>query len=248
MPKIEKNKKYPSFTLLEMLVVMIVLIILTALTFSSFSGLRDTISLNEDILNLEQDLRYAQRSAMFLDRDVDERWIYGIGIDFSKMNSDKEYNFFKWCSPYEEYGNVRTTSPIPDYDPSQPWGMTNAHMPVASKYATSECDYYSVSSNLIEMLGDGGGHITKNMDIDTGVLIDTVVSVNPEYILFEAVSGRTFLYDGNGNVLNYSDGDLVSNPTDFVIDISSPNTKVTKRVAIGNISGKLTVESIDYEE
>ena len=94
------QNRYFAYTLVEMLVVISIFVIISAIGFSSFYGLRDAISLNEETLSLEQDIRYAQRAALFLERKVTDRWIYGIGIDFSKVESTRKYTLFKWCSEF----------------------------------------------------------------------------------------------------------------------------------------------------
>jgi len=66
----------------------------------------------------------------------------------------------------------------------------------------------------------------------------------PVYVLFEAVSGRMFLYDAVGNIVNYSNsGEMVVSPVDFLVEITAPSTRRKKSIQIGNISGKMSLES-----
>ena len=97
-------KKYSAYSLLELLLVLAMLGIFGAMAFGTFNGLENTVKMNEYMLSLEQDIRTTQRAAMLLERDTDERWLYGIGIDFSSTETDGTYKKFKWCSEYSDYG------------------------------------------------------------------------------------------------------------------------------------------------
>jgi hypothetical protein len=90
--------------------------------------------------------------------------------------------------------------------------------------------------------------ITENFEVvipgSTDVTGD--LAGKPVYVLFEAVSGRMFMYDESGLIVNYaSDGTIISTPTNFIFEIRSLNTGVVKTISVQNIAGKLTIESDD---
>jgi len=137
-----KNKKYSAYTLMELLVVMSIFMIFGTMSLGSFTGLQNTVKINEYMLNMEQNIRLVQRSAMLLERSVHERWIYGLGVDFTQTAVDGtvgQYEVFKWCSPFNDYGDVRTTSDFPDYDPGLgAITVDNGGLPVA-QYLNTDC-------------------------------------------------------------------------------------------------------------
>jgi prepilin-type N-terminal cleavage/methylation domain-containing protein len=95
-----------GFYLVEVLVVMAILGLLMAIGWAGFYGMRKTMILNQNMETLRGNISYAQRSAMLLDRSEDEIWITGIGIDLSRLETDREYTVFKWCGAgdfYEEF-------------------------------------------------------------------------------------------------------------------------------------------------
>lgn len=114
-----KKNNYSAFTLIELLIVMSILVIIGGMSFAAYQRMQVTIRLNEYVNTLEQDIRNVQREAMLLRKDKDEAWMYGMGMDLTKIGKDQErgkYSTFKWCSGFKEYGDPRTTSDIPGYD------------------------------------------------------------------------------------------------------------------------------------
>lgn len=240
------NKYYKAYTLIEMLVVMSIFIVIGAIGFSAFYGMRDSLSMNEDILTLQQDFRYAQRSTMFLERTPQERWIYGIGVDLSTIQSDNTYKLFKWCSPFIDYGDIRTKTKLPHYLTTLDVGLVNANLPVSGKYSNSNCDEGVNVSEIIRIEKFGLSKISDSFKITLPSSNDASGDVGnaPVYILFESVSGRAFFYDSSGRLVNYTNtAQLVSNPVDLQIYIESSRTKVRRIVTIGNISGKINVQT-----
>jgi len=251
---LELNKKnsYQAYTLLELLVVMGIIVILASLSFASFGGLQNTIKMNEYSLTLEQDIRSVQRAAMLLERDPDERWLYGLGIDFSSMNVDNKYKVFKWCSTFDTYGDVKTTSLFPNYDPSGSLkigdtvdGEKNAYIPIPtdSSYFASYCD----SSATLSHLRSVPGYDSSATPPKSAITISSIDGLTPAYILFEAVSGKTFFYGANGQLLNYqADGELSVSPKAFEITITPESTtsKIHKLV-ISNLSGKISTSIVE---
>lgn len=119
--KKKNSDLYKGFTLVEMLIVMAIFMVLFGMGIAAFSGLRNTVLVNENSQNLQQDIRWAQRAAILLKRESDEKWLYGVGIDLRNIAIDGNYTVFKWCSPFNEYadGNNYTSSDFPNYDPEE---------------------------------------------------------------------------------------------------------------------------------
>lgn len=222
-----------------MLVVMAIIVILGGMTFSAFDGLQNTVKMNEYVLNLEQDIRNVQRASMLLQRDSGERWIYGLGIDFSNVTEDGEYRTFKWCSPYSDYGDIRTKSKLPAYNPSMFIDDTNAHLPdfTEDTYTSSTCPMAEPESEVKNLSGYVGS--TKPPKGVINIIGTEESEVN--YVLFESVSGRTFFYNIDGDLLNYtSNGDSIENPVNFELELTPSGKGANRKIVITNLSGKIT--------
>jgi len=259
--KTKTIKKYNAFTLVEMLVVMTIMMVLTAMSVASFGGLHSSIVLNEGSTNIQQVLRNAQRSAMLLKRDMDERWIYGIGVDFSTIEEDGHYKTFKWCSPFQEYGNPSgilpsfyATSKFPNYNPDILLNEQNGVLPVAlhSEVWVEDCMGMSPFFRPEGVFAEIKSEITEVVEEPTLIEIPAITDGRKiTYVVFESISGRAFLYNKSGVLLNYdSDGDIVSNPDDFVIFLSTHDKSRLLEVSVSNISGKISLEHVskDAEE
>jgi type II secretory pathway pseudopilin PulG len=241
MTVLGSTKKYPAFTLLEMLLVISILTTFGTLTASAFSGLQSAVRMDQETEDIGQDIRNLQRASILLERNSNEKWLYGLGIDFSKYEETGEYTYFKWCSQYDEYGNKQTRSEIPGYDEDNALSETNGFLPVP------------ISSDTECTVGDGAIS-SKLIKYETGYTNLTDESLNPrlvsnrdiKYIVFEAVSGRAFFYDGQGTLVNYDTlGSLVASPSDFRIELKSKNA--TKVISVRNLSGKVSIEEEDDE-
>lgn len=238
MKKTIFRNKYEAYTLLELLVVISIILILGAMSLSAFGGLQNTIRMNEYMLNLEQDVRNVQRGAMLLQRNPNENWIYGLGLDMSQVTEDGYYRMFKWCTSFSDYGDITTRSPIPGYDPALPFGgeSRNGYLPniEENEFALSRCSQDIVESNgAIRSLQGYSSPIKP----PAGVIEANEVG----YILFESVSGRAFFYDLGGNLLNYDiDGNLIGdNIVDFEIEVIPSGKGSTRRFTVKNLSGKI---------
>jgi type II secretory pathway pseudopilin PulG len=240
MKKLPRIKRYKAYTLLEMLIVLTLFIILSALGMSAFEGFRDTISLNEDIDKLKQTVRSAQRSALFLERGSNERWLYGIGIDFTQLDNNGTYRLFKWCAPFNEYGDIRSKQSVPHFIPTSALGPSNGNLPTMYSPSTS-CLKDEGTSEKIRLQGSVDIEIGSNF---VPTILESGSATTPAYVLFESVSGKAFFYNAaQGLVLNYSsNGTLVSNPNNLVIEVRAPNTGRLKTITIYNISGRVKVE------
>ncbi|MBI2356512.1 prepilin-type N-terminal cleavage/methylation domain-containing protein [Candidatus Dojkabacteria bacterium] len=244
--KLPKYKSYKAFTLLEMLVVLVIFIVLSALSMAGFNGFRDTISLNQDIDRMKQDIRGAQRAALFLERKNDERWLYGIGIDFTQLDNDGSYRLFKWCAQFDNYGDIRSKQNVPNFDPNFNLSQLNSNLGLSPlPYSSQNCEQGIAVSEIVRL--------NNNIDFSIGSNFQATLPEDnrvtghfagvPAYLLFEAVSGKAFFYDINGYLVNYSStGELVSSPINFVIEVRAPNTSRLKTITIFNISGKVKVE------
>ena len=248
MKFLKDKNKYPAYTLLEMLVVMSIFIILGGMTFSSFDGLQNTIKMNEYMLNLEQDIRNVQRSAMLLQRSSGEKWIYGLGIDFSDMGEDGVYKVFKWCSPYEDYGdNVATKSNVPAYNSSISGGeigFSNGYLPVGEIPTLNFCNLGVIDGE------DQTGYLRTIAGYDRSITLPKSQIIlgngdasDAKYILFESVSGRAFFYDSVGALKNYvAGGKIIDDPNailDFKITITPLGKGSTRDLSVRNLSGKI---------
>lgn len=212
------------------------------MTFSSFDGLQNTIKMNEYMLSLEQDVRSVQRSAMLLQRNADEKWLYGLGIDFSDMGEDGVYKVFKWCSPYNDYGDIATKSDLPAFNPSTAVGYNNGDIPTE----------LSISSICGAEVLEQRGALRVQPGYDrTITLPKSEISFQGEgsdpsrarYVLFESVSGRAFFYDINGSIINYtSEGKLIEETESiesFDLVIKPQGRGSTRKLSIRPLSGKI---------
>ena len=232
MCKEGKVRKYPGFTLLEMLAVLAILTILGSVTISSFSGLEKSVKVTQEVLNISQDIRNLQRSAMLLEREVDESWLYGLGIDFSEYESTGRYVFFKWCSIYSGYGAKETRGELPDFDDEYPVAPGNGHLPRGHWEDECSVDNMLPSSYLVEW--------KKGTPTLTDTKLNPTLGNDISYILFESVSGRSFFYDSDGELVNYdSSGELVASPINFELGISSG--AIDNGVSVNHLSGNVNI-------
>lgn len=231
-----------------MLVVMSILIIFMGMSFSSFGGLQNTIKMNEYVLTLEQNVVNIQRAAMLLARGADENWIYGLGIDFSNVKTDGKYRAFKWCSPFEDYGDITTKSYIPGFNPSYTIGTalgfgTNGYLPTvtSSTYNYSICNDVGKSS-LVGL----SGYETSLTPPSGAINLHTYNGKEIRYVLFESVSGRTFFYDSDGKVINYDlNGNPLPDPINWEVIINPTSGGNTKSIVIENLSGRVTSSNVE---
>ena len=225
--------KYKGFTLIEMLIVMVIFIALLGLTISSFLGLRTTIQLNQSVQTMQQNFRYAQRSALLLKRDPGENWLYGIGIDLSDIQSERAYRLFKWCTPYRRYGAEATSSRFPAWIDDGSDFTTNGILPTTAgnelwyghltQPDVEDCSDSSVTSvntnreaMVVPMKVQGSGFVTGDSDDPSRVAVNNFEDPlqiglqpahatygRPTYILFESVTGNMYFYNQDGELMNY---------------------------------------------
>lgn len=218
------------------------------MSFSSFSGLENTVKMNEYTITLEQNIQAVQRASMLLERTTNEDWLYGLGIDFGNMGDNGKYTVFKWCSPFSDYGNIRTKSKLPNYDTSLDVGSY-----VANSGGAQEKNGYIPSVQTITKNGTCGREVTSSelrlvtgyeSSIDTPKSDISIASINgnnsPRYVLFESVSGRTFFYDKNGTLLNYDNKGVLIDTDPLIITIAPQGAGSIHIISIGNLSGKVT--------
>lgn len=203
-----RSAQYSGYTLGEVLIVLMIVIILGSAGAFSFGGLRDSVLVKKGIEDIKQDLQLTQQKAMLIEKKENESWIYGIGIDFTEISEGK-YTFIKWCSPFSTYGHPITRSEIIAYDPEYSIGTTlsggygeNAVLPITPTLDPSGfCDNRG-ESYMTNMPGLEGGKLNAGFDI--GLLFsEDEGHVTPSYVVFEAVTGRVFLYDEDGWPINY---------------------------------------------
>lgn len=245
-----KCKNLNAFTMTEMLITMGVLVILFAIIVSSFGGMRDSLAITDASNTFAQDIRFVQRSSLFLTRAPQERWIYGIGIDLGELGEDrrsniKKYTLFKWCSPYNDYnanGDVKMRSELPAYDPSADLGILlngkkNAY--IVTNYISGQ-DYCpkctgtncTSAEALLPLSGYGLTDISQALDFEF-VDVDgkPLTSDIPRFVLFESVTGRAFFYGNDGKLLNYFKD---SNGLQLGVNSAIPANDIRLKISIGS--------------
>lgn len=247
------RKRYSAFTLIEMLVVMIILIVIGSLSYAAYQDMQTTIRLNEYASVLEENIRRVQREAMLLKREPGEGWIYGLGIDFSNAEKEGEYKVFKWCAEGMDYGGPETTSDIPGYDFSKPYGDTNGVLP-SRLSPNSSCKGVP---RRIELKGYDIGLKPPKATIGLSsnkAVMDLTPGYEPyiHYILFESVTGRAFYYSNSSQLIGYKPDKggfpvLVEGgvkPFEMtIIPLTSGRSARKKVISIDMFSGKVTVRA-----
>jgi len=256
---LKKISRYSGFTLIELLIVMSIIVILTSLSFASYQDFQSTIRLNEFINGFEQNIRKIQRDAMLLEKGSNEGWIYGLGIDLRQIADDSDGTFgvytpFKWCSGFSEYGNIKTRSAIPNYDPAYDYGVSNGFIPTGS-IGTGPCGNLDLpTDNTLKIyapFGDwgigtmGAGNQQVSVSI-SGVLKDNAPDENniPAFLFFESVTGRALFYDATGALLNFDYDTLkpLSNAKPIEIKITRLGDNGGRTIVISHLSGRIIVE------
>ena len=185
-------KKYIALTLLELIIVMVVIFILSLVSVVAYRSLIDSFSINEVSLTIAQDIRRTQRAAMLLDREADERWLHGIGIDFREIEN-REYSIFKWCSRHDYYDENKQdiAGEIPN---------VGSNLPLVDSVESCPRREYGA---------DNVYYKTQTRDFRQYDNLDFELQNNVTFILFESVSGKAFLYNNNGELLNYLLPDVI---------------------------------------
>ena len=244
----KKAALYKGYTLAEVLVVLMIVIILGGLGAYSFGGLRDSVLVKQNIEEIKQDLQLIQQKAMLLEKKESEGWIYGIGIDFSEIHEGK-YTFFKWCSPFSSYGDIRTRSEILAYDSSQDIGQNtiygpNAALPLEEWEQSGLCNRPEnpggQTSYLTPMSGLEDGKI--NMGFNMGLINSAT------YLIFESVTGRVFLYDSSGMPINYTLGGVYIPDRVLGITIFRNRGNMADLIQISPLSGAVSHDVIQDAE
>lgn len=187
-------QNYKAFTLLELIIVMVILFVLSMISVVTYRSLVDSFAINEVSLSIAQDIRDTQRSAMLLERDGSERWLHGIGIDFTNFEEKKSYEIFKWCSAYDFYdeNNSSLTNDVPNLPSGHP--IESAVLPFA---VVDSCLRNDNDDRVDARLTIGLKRFDENNNLDFSLLGPV------RYVIFESVSGKAFFYDENYKLLNY---------------------------------------------
>jgi type II secretory pathway pseudopilin PulG len=264
---IQKIQKYQAFTMVEMLIVMAIIIMLFAMVMTSFSGMQDSITLTDSSYSFEQDVHYAQRSSLFLKREPNERWIYGIGIDLSGLSVDGTYKLFKWCSPFNDFDSnaeysdgtkdTRMISEFPSFESLKNLNVDylgKKNGSIATSYTSStdycgKCVVNDCRSNeeLIRMNDFGDTRIGSNitvsyLDNNNAVIVPSATSST--YLLFESVTGRAFVYGANGLLQNYYQDSTGIHLNSGINDLNikfSTGTGQSRIIKIKPVSGTVKV-------
>lgn len=157
-----------------MLVVMVIVALLFALTWSAFFGLQTSALLGQASENLRADIAYAQRSAMLLNRESNESWVTGIGIDLTRLGgTPRLYNLDKWCTGLENYSDFANNASVP-YDEGD-----------------GVCDGFG-GADIEPMLGK------RDVKLSSGELAYESEGNQIDYIFFEAITGIPHFYTVEG--------------------------------------------------
>lgn len=259
-----KSSKYLGFTLIEMLIVMSIIGILMGMSFAAYQNLQTTIRLNEYTNNLEQSIRKVQRDAMLLEKEPLSKWIYGLGIDLTEIEKPEtlgQYRAFKWCSHFNDYGDVRTRSIVPNFDPNEDVYELNGNLPVPTINGGGCPNIYDTidsAPSLRKYILYGDGAVGTGVDtkppkstielgsVTSGIFGGSEGKAVVRYIVFEAVTGRAFFYNSDGYLLNTNkDGTVDPDYKNFVIRIKPLRGGKGKKITIFNISGRVLVEAND---
>lgn len=210
-------KRFQSYTLLELLVVIAIFIILGAMGFGGYLSTRETMIARETVETIKQDIRSARLKAMLFKKGDDSNWIYGIGIDFEKyaQPTNNRSLFFKWCSPFEDFGNEITKSKILSWDSNNPVGYR-----ITQNYDPLYQNGYLPLNTTTNCVDGKNSLVYTQEDIMSNILteVDNIEIISDaRYLVFEAITGRAFLYDNGGTLLNYAtNGDYIGNTLDRV--------------------------------
>lgn len=260
---LKKISRYSGFTLIELLIVMSIIVLLSGLSFSTYQNFQSTIRLNEFINGFEQNIRKVQRDAMLLEKSSNEGWIYGLGIDLRNIEDTVNGTFgvyypFKWCSGFSEYGDIKTRSAVPNFNPED-GSISNGKIPIsAGPFESGLCGNQNLDSDNVlkgyALFGDMGiGTMgVGNQQLSVNILPvfsdsypdEPNPNARPAFLLFESVTGRALFYDSTGALLNFDYETLkpLSGAMPLEITISRPGGKGGKTIVISHLSGRIIVK------
>lgn len=265
---LKKISRYSGFTLIELLIVMSIIVLLSGLSFSTYQNFQSTIRLNEFINGFEQNIRKVQRDAMLLEKSSNEGWIYGLGIDLRNIEDTVNGTFgvyypFKWCSGFSEYGDIRTRSAVPNFNPESQYGSTNnGFLPNSiGPFEPGLCgnqnlDYdnvlkgYALFGDMgIGKMGAGNQQLSVNISNVYSNIYPDEPNATPAFLLFESVTGRALFYDSTGALLNFDYETLkpLSGAMPLEITISRSGGKGGKTIVISHLSGRIIVKGNEEE-
>jgi type II secretory pathway pseudopilin PulG len=226
-------RRYEAFTLVEMIIVLVVMIILFTIGARTFQSLSRANAVHEATVKITQDIRSAQRSAMMLERNPDERWLYGIGIDFRGITNpiNPSYTIFKYCAAenYFDAQNLQHASSVP-VNTLEPPNFT-AEVNCTAGFASP-----MIGRNTIEVVEiKEFGYLQVNFDTDI------------RFILFESVSGKAFLYQDSPPKLSNYNPDFSIFPVDTISPLRiviGGNIGPDRAINVHPVSGIIFVENV----
>lgn len=86
----KKKTRLHAFSLVEMLLVIAIFVIFGAFGAGGFLGFRETMFVKENVEIIKQDILLVQQKSMLLEREPGDNWLYGIGIDFSNLDINRD--------------------------------------------------------------------------------------------------------------------------------------------------------------
>jgi type II secretory pathway pseudopilin PulG len=229
-------RKYTALTFLELVIVMAIMFILSTISVVVYRSLVDSFSINEVSLTIAQDIRGAQRSAMLLDRESDERWLHGIGIDFREIEDERKYHIFKWCSRFDFYdsGQATLTNEIPNLASGAELGT--ASLPLVGSGTIDSCPR-GEDDDVIQIVETKRFQGYDNLNFT----LESVSGNRVAFILFESVSGKTFFYNNEGFLLNYF---LIGDEVNIFSELENFELRITPRRAMGLNARSLIVSPV----
>lgn len=216
LSRLRGERPYDSgFSLVEILVVMAIAGVLFGLSWSAFYGMRTTMRLMQASENIKSDIVKAQRSAMFIKRDIGENWINGVGIDLGGlMDGDDEltYTIFKWCAGGTTYVDF-DDGPFPQVS-FFPIAVGNSYGGCQSPAPTEFVAMSGCEDILVSSVG---------MDFKLG--LNGTEKDNIQYIVFESVTGMPHFFGPTGDEVAVNNLDSIQ----LVLGISERTNGVSLR-------------------
>lgn len=212
-----KSKVLQGYTLLELLIVITIFTILASLGIGGYIRTKETMVAKENVNKIIQDIQIARTKAMSLEKGSDTNWIYGIGIDLRDVDEDDEtgdYKFFKWCSPFKDFGDELTKSALPNYDNEEkinttiPTAICDEIDPLYANGRLPLCYMDSCNTGYTSLVGISGDDLGL---IDKEIAQMKTLDINsdgyyPAFVFFEAITGRAIIYNRFGWPYNYGNG------------------------------------------
>lgn len=221
----KKDKYLKGFSMVEMLIVMGIFIILSVVGFNGFLSIRESFIARENVELIIQDIESTKLKAMNMEGGKDATWIYGFGIDLTEANELSEsgdYQFFKWCSPVEDYGtsftysgntyNGATQNVLPNlFEPQDTYLSGDGNLIECSIpfhfYENGKlpiCYFNQCATNATGLVRTSEISTLLNREANQMEVLNLPGTTQfPAYLFFESLTGRAIIYCNGGVALGY---------------------------------------------